>query len=73
MDKGDVRQLARYAAGKDVGLMLWYNSGGPGNFVTEKPRGCMFDGQVRRFEFDLLKKWGIKGVKIVMHMVPENR
>jgi hypothetical protein len=64
MDKGDVRQLARYAKDKGVGLLLWYNSGGPHNIVTEKPRGCLCDGQVRRFEFDLLNQWGVKGVKV---------
>ncbi|MBN2290941.1 MAG: glycoside hydrolase family 97 catalytic domain-containing protein, partial [Pirellulales bacterium] len=64
MNGGDVRKLAKYASDKGVGLLLWYNSGGPNNFVTEKPRGCMFDRRVRQFEFELLKKWGIKGVKI---------
>lgn len=64
MDGGDVRQLARYAAGKGVGLLLWYNSGGPHNFVTEKPRGCMDQAEVRRFEFKLLQDWGVKGIKV---------
>ena len=64
MDHGDVRRLAEYADGKGVGLFLWYNSGGPNNFVTEKPRGCMFDHRVRQNEFELLKRWGIKGLKI---------
>lgn len=64
MDGGDVRQLARYAAGKGVGLFLWYNSGGSHNVVTEKPRGCMDQAEVRRFEFQLLNQWGVKGVKV---------
>lgn len=64
MDGGDVRQLARYAAGKGVGLLLWYNSGGPHNIVTEKPRGCMDQAEVRRFEFKLLKDWGVQGIKV---------
>ncbi len=64
MDGGDVRQLARYAAGKGVGLLLWYNSGGPHNIVTEKPRGCLDQAEVRRFEFQLLKQWGVKGIKV---------
>ncbi len=41
MDGGNVRELAEYAKGKGVGLLLWYNSGGEHNVVTEKPRGCM--------------------------------
>jgi len=64
MDGGDVRQLARYAASKGVGLLLWYNSGGPHNIVTEKPRGCLDQAEVRRFEFQLLKDWGVKGIKV---------
>lgn len=64
MNNGDVRQLAEYARKKGVGLFLWYNSGGDHNIVTEKPRGCMNVAEVRKFEFDLLKKWGVKGVKI---------
>ncbi len=64
MDGGDVRQLARYAADKGVGLLLWYNSGGPHNIVTEKPRGCLDQAEVRRFEFELLNKWGVKGIKV---------
>jgi hypothetical protein len=64
MDGGDVRQLARYAADKGVGLLLWYNSGGPHNIVTEKPRGCLDQAEVRRFEFELLNQWGVKGIKV---------
>lgn len=64
MNGGDVRQLAKYAEQRGVGLLLWYNSGGENNSVTEKPRGCLRDPAVRRFEFELLRSWGIKGVKV---------
>ncbi|MHB8902147.1 MAG: glycoside hydrolase family 97 catalytic domain-containing protein, partial [Thermoguttaceae bacterium] len=64
MDGGDVRKMARYADSKGVGLLLWYNSGGEHNFVTEKPRGTMTHPFVRDFEFSLLKQWGIKGIKV---------
>ncbi|MCH5373705.1 MAG: glycoside hydrolase family 97 N-terminal domain-containing protein, partial [Planctomycetes bacterium] len=64
MDGGNVRELADYARKRDVGLLLWYNSGGPHNSVTEKPRGCLADPHVRRFEYDLLNQWGIKGIKV---------
>jgi hypothetical protein len=64
MDHGDVRQLADYARQKGVGLFLWYNSGGEHNVVAEKPRGAMKAENVRQFEFQLLKRWGVKGVKI---------
>lgn len=64
MDGGTVRQLIDYAKRKGVGVFLWYNSGGEHNIVTEKPRGTMKARKVRRFEFELLRKWGVKGVKV---------
>ncbi len=64
MKNGMIHDLIAYANKKGVGLLLWYNSGGPHNTVTEKPRGAMLLRGVRRFEFDLLRKWGIKGVKV---------
>lgn len=64
MDHGTIHDLMRYAAEKKVGVLLWYNSGGPHNRVTEMPRG-MFDlPSVRRFELERLKRWGVKGVKV---------
>ncbi len=64
MDGGDVRKMARYAESKGVGLLLWYNSGGEHNYVTEKPRGTMSHPVVRDFEFSLLSQWGIEGIKV---------
>jgi hypothetical protein len=64
MDHGTIHDVLRYARKKGVGVLLWYNSGGPHNRVTEKPRGTMNQAEVRRFEFDLLKKWGVKGIKV---------
>jgi len=64
MKNGTIHDLIAYANEKGIGLLLWYNSGGPHNTVTEKPRGTMLLRDVRRFELALLKKWGIKGVKI---------
>lgn len=64
MDHGNIHDVLRYAREKGVGILLWYNSGGPHNRVTEKPRGTMTDPQVRRFELDLLRRWGVRGVKV---------
>lgn len=64
MDGGNVRELARYAKEKGVGLLLWYNSGGDHNVVTERPRGTMNLEPVRKFEFDMLHRWGVAGVKV---------
>jgi hypothetical protein len=64
MDNGNVHDVLRYAKQKGVGVLLWYNSGGPHNIVTEKPRDTLTAREVRRFEFELLKKWGVKGIKV---------
>ena len=64
MKNGTIHDLIAHANRKGVGLLLWYNSGGPHNYVTEQPRGTMDLRQVRRHEFRRLRDWGIKGVKI---------
>jgi alpha-glucosidase len=64
MKNGTVHDLIAYAKSKGVGVLFWYNSGGPHNVVTERPRGLMDQRKVRRYEFQRLAKWGVKGVKI---------
>lgn len=64
MKNGTIHDLIAHADNKGVGLLLWYNSGGPHNYVTEQPRGTMDQRQVRRHEFRRLRDWGIKGVKV---------
>jgi alpha-glucosidase len=64
MKNGTIHDLIAYGNSRNVGLLLWYNSGGPHNSVTEQPRGTMDIRDVRRFEFQRLKQWGIKGVKV---------
>jgi hypothetical protein len=64
MDNGNIHDVIRYARSKGVGVLLWYNSGGPHNIVTEKPRDTLTYREVRRFELSLLKKWGVKGIKV---------
>jgi hypothetical protein len=64
MNGGDLEQLAAYAKDKGVGLILWYNSGGPHNIVTEQPRDLMFNRDIRRKELARLQALGIKGIKV---------
>lgn len=64
MDNGNIHDVIRHAKAKGVGVLLWYNSGGPHNVVTEKPRDYLFHPEVRRFELQLLKDWGVRGVKV---------
>ncbi|MBI5385241.1 MAG: glycoside hydrolase family 97 catalytic domain-containing protein [Verrucomicrobia bacterium] len=64
MDNGNIHDVLRHAKSQGVGVLLWYNSGGPHNVVTEKPRDTLTYQEVRRYELGLLKKWGVKGVKV---------
>ncbi len=64
MKGGNITQLADYAKSKNIGLWVWYNSGGPNNTVTEQPRDALFTAAKRKETFAFLKKTGIKGVKI---------
>jgi len=59
-----IQELANYAKGKNVGLILWYNSAGDWNTVGYTPKNKLLSSESRRNEFDKLQKMGIKGVKI---------
>ena len=64
VDEAEIRDLAAYAAAKGVGLLFWYNSGGPHNIVTEAPRDRLSNRASRRREFQWLKALGAVGVKV---------
>ena len=64
MKGGDWKQLAAYAKSKNVRLLLWYNSGGPNNSVTEAPRDRMFEREKRRAEMKVISEAGIAGLKV---------
>lgn len=64
MDNGTIHDVMRHAKSKNVGILLWYNTGGPNNIVTEKPRDSLFYPEVRKFELKMLRDWGVKGVKV---------
>ena len=64
MPRNTIPDLVQYAAKKNVGILLWYNSGGPHNIVTEAPRDRMFHREIRRKEFQWLRQIGVKGVKV---------
>lgn len=63
-DGGKIEDLVKYANEKQIGLSLWYNSGGEHNNVSERPRDIMSDPVKRKEEFKKLNAWGVKGVKI---------
>ena len=57
-------ELSKYAATKNVGLLLWYNSAGDWNTVKYTPKGKLLTYEDRMKEFARLKSMDIKGVKI---------
>ncbi len=61
---GTIEELVAFATERDVELLLWYNSGGPNNPVTEAPRDLMFDQEVRRAEMARIAELGIAGIKV---------
>lgn len=57
--------LAKYAATKNVKLMLWYNSAGDWNTVNfYTPRNKLLTHASRTAEFTKLKEMGIAGIKV---------
>lgn len=59
-----IRELAAYAASKNVKLILWYNSAGAWNTTPYHPRNVLLTREGRRKEFQRIKDMGIAGVKI---------
>lgn len=59
-----MKQLADYAASKNVGLLVWYNSSGDWNITEYSPKSALLTREQRRTEFAKLQAMGIKGVKI---------
>lgn len=64
MKDGKVTDAINYAIAKNIGPILWYNSGGIHNDVTEAPRDRMWNPEIRANEFKMLADWGVKGVKV---------
>ena len=64
MKGGTLEQLVAYAKQKNIGVLVWYNSGGAHNEVTEQPRNIMNDATARKAEFEKLEALGVKGVKV---------
>jgi alpha-glucosidase len=60
----DLLAFIKYAQSKNVGVWLWYNSGGPHNIVTEAPRDRFYTKENRLKELQWLKEIGVKGVKV---------
>jgi hypothetical protein len=61
---GKIAELAAYAAGKGVGLLLWYNSSGAWNETVYSPKSRLLTQADRRAEFQRLQEMGIRGIKV---------
>ena len=57
-------ELSKYAQGKGVSLMLWYNSNGAWSDAPQTPKQCMNPTLARRKEMAWLKSIGVKGIKV---------
>ncbi len=59
-----IAELSRYAQGRGVSLMLWYNSNGSENDAPQTPRDCMSTSIARHREMAWLRSIGVKGIKV---------
>ncbi len=63
MEDGNIQEVIEYADQKDIGLFLWYNSGGRSNNY-QREQYVMLDPELRKKEMRQLREWGIKGIKV---------
>lgn len=61
---GNIDDALAYAKEKNVGVWLWYNSGGNHTGVMGGPRDRFITHEAREKEFAWLNSKGVKGVKI---------
>lgn len=59
-----IQKLVDYAANRNIGIILWYNSSGAWNTTTYSPKNIMFVRERRRAEFKKISEMGVKGVKV---------
>jgi len=61
---GTMEDAVKYILSKGLKPLMWYNSGGPFNWVSSTPRDRMLTHESRLAEFTKLKKLGVVGIKI---------
>jgi hypothetical protein len=57
-------ELVDYARGKNVKILVWYNSAGDWNSTPQTPRNLMLTHESRVREFEKLKAIGVAGLKV---------
>jgi alpha-glucosidase len=64
---GTMANLIAYGKARNVETLVWYNGGGPNNTLSATdygPRDILNDSALRQTEFQKLKDWGVKGIKV---------
>jgi hypothetical protein len=64
MPDGTIENVITYAGKRDIGLLLWYDSGGRRDTTRSNEDFVMFNDDSRRKEMKKLRDWGIKGIKV---------
>ncbi|PUA26745.1 MAG: alpha-glucosidase [Cellvibrio sp. 79] len=59
-----LQELVDYAAQKNIGILVWYNSSGNWNTSPYSPKSQLLTREQREAEFSRLHSIGVKGVKI---------
>lgn len=59
-----MKELLQYAASRNVGIFLWYNSNGFWNNAPQTPKNRMNTSISRKEEMEWMKSLGIKGIKV---------
>jgi uncharacterized protein (TIGR03067 family) len=57
-------ELVDYARGKNVKILVWYNSAGDWNSTPQTPRDQMLTHESRKAVFEKLKSIGVAGLKV---------
>lgn len=61
---GRMEDVVPYAAGKNVGVWLWYHSGSGKTAQDDSWEQVMSDPQRRRAEMERISRLGVKGIKV---------
>lgn len=59
-----LKELVDYAAQKDIGILVWFNSAGSWNEAPFTPRSQLLTHEQRTAVFSRLREIGVKGVKV---------
>ncbi len=59
-----MQDLIDYAATKNVGILLWYNSSGSWNDTEMTPKSALLTHEDRVKEFSRIHEMGVKGIKV---------